>query len=100
MACLVRVNGGVWSYPLPEGKDLLPALQSAVGGSTKTYHLDDGRRVVSNSQGHELGLRRNERIADMVGLRAPAKEGFFGDCVLCAPGEIESVLDESNWGDA
>lgn len=92
MACLVRANGGVWSYPLQVGAVLRGALQSAVGGSFKTVCVADGRRVVMNARGVELGLPENERLLDMVGRGLPEGERLVGDCVLCAPGELESVL--------
>ena len=63
----------------------LKALQGAVGGTIATYGLSDGRVLVCNDDGHELGLPVNI-IATMIWRNNqpyPCNHKVLGDVVLC-----------------
>lgn len=90
MACLFMATGGYGPFPLPAGREALnTSLSEAVGGEIEVIPLSDGRRMVVNKDG--ANLRANMRATNLAGGDLPQGDFIKGNCILCAPGELEAA---------
>lgn len=86
MPKLIRCNGS--TQPLADAS--LETLKEAVGGYIEVVPLGEGRQLVVNEGGIELGLPHNIMATTLMHMAGHHPgHNVLGNAVLCEPGELQ-----------
>ena len=79
MAEVIRASGERSSIEPANGRDFtLAEMQQAVGGDVEVIYLHDGRLMLANESGHDLGLPWNAQAGELY-----PHSPIAGDVIVC-----------------